>query len=88
MDRSGAYKAREIAKKIVTSKDEYKWCLVQLSYAIGIEEPLAIYIKTNLGNVEAPQSLYEECKPKNIIKDLNLKNICYEDKAKFGHFSD
>lgn len=88
VDRSGAYKAREIAKKIVTSKDEYKWCLVQLSYAIGIEEPLAIYIKTNLGNVEAPQSLYEECKPKNIIKDLNLKNICYEDKAKFGHFSD
>lgn len=86
VDRSGAYKARELAKRIVLSNDEYKWCLIQLSYAIGIDEPLAIDIKTNLGMVEADKALYEECTPKNIIKDLNLKNICYEDKAKFGHF--
>ncbi len=86
VDRSGAYKAREIAKQILKSNDDYNWCEVQLSYAIGIESPLAIYIKTNLGNIEANDNLYEECKPKNIIKDLNLKNICYEELARFGHF--
>lgn len=86
VDRSGAYKARELAKRIVSSDDKYKWCLIQLSYAIGIDKPLAIDIKTNLGDLEADKALYEECTPKNIIRDLNLKNICYEDKAKFGHF--
>ena len=86
VDRSGAYKAREIAKKVVMSDEKYTWCEVQLSYAIGKEEPLAIYIETNLGNVDVPSALYEECKPKNIIKDLNLKNECYEERAKFGHF--
>lgn len=86
VDRSGAYKAREIAKKIILSNDKYEWCQVQLSYAIGIEEPLAIYIDTNLGNIDADKSLYEECKPKNIIRDLNLLNEHYEERAKFGHF--
>lgn len=86
VDRSAAYKAREIAKKIVLSDDKYDWCQVQLSYAIGIEEPLAIYIETNLGNMDVDKILYEECKPKNIIKDLNLLEEHYEDRAKFGHF--
>ena len=87
VDRSGAYKAREIAKDILI-KNKLEWCTVQLSYAIGIEEPLAIYINTNKGELVPELSLYEECKPKNIIKDLNLKNIVYEEKAKFGHFQD
>lgn len=85
VDRSGAYKAREIAKKILKDNN-LEWCEVQLSYAIGKEEPLAIYIKTNNGDLEVPNYLYEECKPINIIKDLNLKNIKYEELAKFGHF--
>ena len=88
VDRSGAYKAREIAKRIVKSSEEYYWCEVQLSYAIGREEPLAIYIKTNKGDLEVPKYLYEECKPRNIIKDLELKNECYEKRAMFGHFRD
>lgn len=87
VDRSAAYKARELAKRIVQSNEHYKWCEVQLSYAIGKEEPLAIYIKTNVGDLVIPQSLYEECKPKNIIKDLDLKNECYEQRAMFGHFT-
>lgn len=86
VDRSGAYKARELAKRIILDNDEYEWCEVQLSYAIGKETPLAIYIKTNLGNIEVDDSMYEECKLKNIIQDLNLKNECYEERAKFGHF--
>ncbi len=88
VDRSGAYKAREIAKKILIDNKEYNWCQVQLSYAIGKAKPLAIYITTDKGEIEVPEYLYEECTPKNIINDLNLKNICYEDKAKFGHFTE
>lgn len=86
VDRSGAYKAREIAKQIIKSNEEYEWCEVQLSYAIGKAAPLSIYIKTNLGDIEVPNRLYEECKVKNIIKDLKLKDECYEERAKFGHF--
>ena len=86
VDRSGAYKAREIAKNILINNEEYNWCEVQLSYSIGIEEPMAIYIKTDKGELEPNKELYEECKPRNIINDLNLRNICYEEKAKFGHF--
>lgn len=88
VDRSGAYKAREIAKKVLSLHPEFDNCVVQLSYAIGVEKPLAIYIKANNKDLEVPESLYDECTPKNIIKDLNLKNICYEEKARFGHFTD
>ena len=88
VDRSGAYKAREIAKRIVSSNEDVTWCLVQLSYAIGIERPLALYVKTNLGDLIVDDDLYEECKPAHIIKDLNLQSICYEEKARFGHFVD
>ena len=87
VDRSGAYKARAIAKKVLSLHPEFDNCVVQLSYAIGVEKPLAIYIKANNKELEVPESLYDECTPKNIIKDLNLKNICYEEKARFGHFT-
>lgn len=86
VDRSGAYKAREIAKKILLSNDKYLWCSVQLSYAIGVERPLAVYIETNCGMIDADDRLYEECKPKNIICDLDLRNMCFENLARFGHF--
>lgn len=85
VDRSGAYKAREIAKNLIKNNDYY-WCLVQLSYAIGKEEPLGIYIETDKGIIEPNKDLFIECKLKNIINDLKLNEICYEDKAKFGHF--
>lgn len=88
VDRSGAYKAREIAKKVLSRHPEFDNCVVQLSYAIGVEKPLAIYIRANNKDLEVPESLYDECTPKNIIKDLNLKNICYEEKARFGYFTD
>ena len=86
VDRSGAYKARELAKRILLEQN-LEWCTVQLSYAIGITKPLAIYIDSNIGNIEVPEYLYDECTPKQIISDLNLLNTCYEDLAKFGHFT-
>ena len=44
VDRSAAYIARYIAKNIVASKFARK-CLIQLSYAIGVAEPISIYLK-------------------------------------------
>ena len=88
VDRSGAYKAREIAKRVIRENNECNWCEVQLSYAIGLVAPLSIYIKTDIGDLEVPQSMYEECKVRNIINDLNMRNECYEKRARFGHFRD
>lgn len=88
VDRSGAYKAREIAKKFLRDNPKYYWCSVQISYAIGIDKPLAIYITTDLGDVLVPESLYEECTPKKIIEDLDLKNECFFKRARYGHFTD
>ena len=85
VDRSGAYKAREIAIRHLQAY-KLKWCEVQLSYAIGLEAPLAIYIDSDRGNIPVSKDLYEECKLKNIIKDLDLKNKCYELTAMYGHF--
>ncbi len=85
VDRSAAYKAREIAKQFLI-KYNLKWCSVQLSYAIGIEKPLAIYINSNLGDIKVDESLYKKCTPNNIIKDLKLYKPLYEQKARFGHF--
>ena len=86
VDRTAAYKAREIAKEYL-KKYNLKWCQVQISYAIGIETPLAIYIESNQGSIEVPDELYQQCTPKNIIKDLKLYETCFEEKAKFGHFT-
>ena len=73
VDRSGAYKARQIAKEIL-KKNNLKWVKVQLSYAIGIAEPLGIYIDTDRGSVDESKNaeqfkeLYAQCTPKRIIE--------------------
>ncbi len=85
VDRSGAYKAREIAKEYLLKYD-LRYCQVQLSYAIGIAEPLAIYIESDKGDIVVDEGLYQKCTPANIIADLDLLNTCYLDRAKFGHF--
>lgn len=85
VDRSAAYKAREIAVDYLKRYNLHS-CEVQLSYAIGIAEPLAIYIKGDDKNITPEPELYAACTPKNIIKDLDLLHKKYEDTAKFGHF--
>lgn len=89
VDRSAAYKARQIAIKYLDSHKDVNWVQVQLSYAIGLDEPMAIYIKTDKGMVhENLEAMYKECTPANIIKDLGLLDhkFKYYDTAKFGHF--
>lgn len=89
VDFSAAHKARELAKRFL-KRFHLKWCEVQLSYSIGLSQPLAIYIDSNKGQIRLPEveyaSLYDECTPKNIIKDLKLDKIDYVDLACFGHF--
>ena len=85
VDFSAAHKAREIAKRYLPGRH---WVEVQLSYAIGKEKPLAIYIHSNEGDIEVPESLYEECTPARIIRDLKMKELDYVGLAKFGHFYD
>lgn len=85
VDRSGAYKARQLAIRALKDYD-LKWCEIQLSYAIGVAEPLAIYIDSNKGNLEVPSNWYAECTPANIINEFNLRAPQYAETAKFGHF--
>lgn len=85
VDRSAAYKARNIAIDYL-KKYNLHYCQVQLSYAIGKAEPLAIYITSDKGDIEPEQDLYNQCSVNNIIKDLYLLNTCYLETAKFGHF--
>jgi S-adenosylmethionine synthetase len=87
VDLTGAYYAREIAKDIVRENGA-KWCEVQVSYAIGKAEPLAVYILTNDGVIEPSKMAYTDGTPKAIIERLGMKKLCYEDAAKFGHFRD
>ena len=85
VDRSGAYKARQLAIRAL-KQFGLKWCEIQLSYAIGVAEPLAIYIDSDKGNIEPPKEWYQECTPANMIKDLKLRQPIYEETACFGHF--
>lgn len=85
VDRSATYKARQLAIKVLERYPNSDWCEVQLSYAIGMDEPLAVTARTNEGILDMTWA-YAECTPENIIKDLDLKNICYEDTARFGNF--
>ena len=85
VDRSGAYKARQLAIRALKEND-LKWCEIQLSYAIGQSKPLAIYIDSDKGNLEVPDSWYDECTPANIIKEFGLREPIFEKTASFGHF--
>ena len=85
VDLSGTYIARVFAKELL-KKYDLKWCEVQLSYAIGLRRPLAIYIDSDKGNLQPEEQMYERGEPKHIIEELNMRHINYEKQAMFGHF--
>lgn len=93
VDRSAAYYGRYVAKSIVANKLAHR-CLVQVSYAIGLADPLSIHIETygsamNGMNDEKLAKIVEKnfCfRPGHIIKELKLKRPIYLKTAKFGHF--
>jgi len=85
VDFSGAYKARQIACTYLKQRD-LKWCEVQLSYSIGLKRPMAVYINSDIGSIKPLPTLFIDCEPSNIICDLDLKRLNFEEQAKFGHF--
>ena len=92
MDRSAAYAARHIAKNMVAAgvADEM---LVQLSYAIGVAEPVSVYVNTyGRSHVQLTDSQIAErirqmfpLTPYAIEKRLKLRNPIYEETAAYGH---
>jgi len=91
VDRSAAYAARWIAKSVVAAALARR-CLVQISYAIGVAEPLSIHVET-YGTGKRPDAEILDIIKKNfdlrpgiIIRDLRLKRPIYEKTAYHGHF--
>lgn len=91
VDRSATYAARHIAKNIVAAKLATE-CLVQVSYAIGIAEPLSIYVNTSktgvIPDVEIAKIIKREIDmtPLGIISRLDLRKPIYKKTAAYGHF--
>jgi S-adenosylmethionine synthetase len=93
VDRSAAYLARWIAKSLVKAGLARR-CLVQLSYAIGVAEPLSLFVETYGTSNKSSRELVEiihnnfDLRPGVIVKELNLINPIYCRTAKNGHFTD
>ena len=91
VDRSAAYIARYLAKNVVAAGVAPK-CLIQLSYAIGVAEPLSIYVDTYGTGTKYEKKLEEilpkivDLSPKGIIEKLGLRKPIYEKTASYGHF--
>lgn len=91
VDRSAAYAARHLAKNIVAAKVA-KECMIQLSYAIGVAQPVSIYVDTNGTGRVADNKIAAFIKknvnltPKGIMERLKLRRPIYRKTAAYGHF--
>ena len=91
VDRSAAYMARYVAKHIVAAGLADK-CEIQLSYAIGVAQPVSIFVDT-FGTGKLPDDVLQawltlnvDFRPGTIIETLNLRRPIYEKTAAYGHF--
>ena len=91
VDRSGAYAARWVAKNIVGAGLANK-CEVQISYAIGVSDPVSVYVNTFGTGIIEDSKLSKiildvfDLTPEGIINDLNLRHVKYRPVASYGHF--
>ena len=91
VDRSAAYMLRHIAKNIVANGYANK-CEIQVAYAIGMEEPLSIYINTFGTGKKSNEELVNLIKdkfdltPNGIIEYLNLREPIFTKTTNYGHF--
>ncbi len=91
VDRSAAYVSRYLAKNVVAAGLADR-CTIQLAYAIGVAEPLSIYVDTHetgrVDEVKLEKVLGEvmSLTPRGIRKHLNLNNPIYARTAAYGHF--
>ena len=91
VDRSGAYMARKIARDIVLAGYADK-CEVQIAYAIGVAEPVSVYVET-FGTEHQDKHFIEQyvrdtydLTPKGIIDSLGLLDVDYNRVSAYGHF--
>lgn len=92
VDRSAAYATRWIAKHLVAAGVAHE-ALVQVSYAIGVAEPVSLYVNTNgtarinKSDAEIAQIVAKlfDLRPAAIIRDLKLTQPMYQETAKYGH---
>jgi len=91
VDRSAAYAARYLAKNIVAAKLASR-CTIQLSYAIGVSQPLSVYVDTH-GTGKVKEEKLEKAirkvmdlSPRGIRKHLDLNRPIYARTAAYGHF--
>ena len=91
VDRSAAYAARYLAKNVVAA-GLAKRCTIQLSYAIGVAQPLSIYVDTH-GTGKVPEAKIEKAltkvmdlSPRGIRTHLNLNRPIYARTSAYGHF--
>lgn len=91
VDRSAAYAARHIAKNLVAA-GVCNEAEVQLAYAIGVAEPVGVYVSTlgsqvNMSDAEIAEKVKEifDLKPYGIIKRFGLTNPIFEETAAYGH---
>ena len=91
VDRSAAYMLRHIAKNIVANGYADK-CEIQISYAIGLKEPISINVNTFGTSKRTDNDLVQlirekfDLTPEGIINYLDLKNIRYTETTNYGHF--
>ena len=91
MDRSACYMARYVAKNVVASGLAER-CMVQLAYAIGVAEPVSVFIDTfgtgQISDDRIGELVREHFKltPRGIIESLDLRRPIYRKTAAFGHF--
>ncbi|CAB1443659.1 unnamed protein product [Pleuronectes platessa] len=91
VDRSAAYAARWVAKSLVKAK-LCRRVLVQVSYAIGVAQPLSISVFTYGSSQKSETELLHivnknfDLRPGVIVRELNLKRPIYQQTASYGHF--
>jgi S-adenosylmethionine synthetase len=91
VDRSGAYAARWVAKSIVAGGLASR-CEVQIAYAIGVSDPVSIFVETFGTSDKTPEELQEiirknfDLTPQGIIRELNLLCPIYQETSVYGHF--
>jgi S-adenosylmethionine synthetase len=91
VDRSATYAARHIAKNVVAAKLA-KECLVQVAYAIGVAEPVSIFVDTKgtgkISDIKIAGMIKKEVDltPKGIITRLKLRRPIYQKTSSYGHF--
>lgn len=91
VDRSGAYMARYMAKNVVAAGLARR-CEIELAYAIGVAQPVSVYVNCDGTNVVPEERLVDillenfDLTPEGIINNLDLRRPIYAQVASYGHF--